>query len=69
MQLRGYGFDPWSGKTPRATEQLSPCTTTTEPVLESMQAANNWAHMLQLLKPEYLEPVVRNEKPAHRDKE
>ena len=23
----------WSGKIPHATEQLSPCTTTTEPVL------------------------------------
>ena len=26
------GFDPWSWKTPHATEQLSPCATTTEPV-------------------------------------
>ena len=26
-------FDPWSGKIPHAMEQLSPCTTTTEPVL------------------------------------
>ena len=26
-------FDPWSGKIPQATEQLSPCATTTEPVL------------------------------------
>ena len=23
-------FDPWSGKTPHAAEQLSPCTTTSE---------------------------------------
>ena len=27
----GHGFKPWSGKIPRAAEQLSPCTTTTEP--------------------------------------
>ena len=27
----GYGFDPWSGKIPPALEQLSLCTTTTEP--------------------------------------
>ena len=27
------GFDPWSRKIPRAVEQLSPYTTTTEPVL------------------------------------
>ena len=26
-------FDPWSGKIPRAKEQLSPRATTTEPVL------------------------------------
>ena len=29
----GHGFEPWSGKIPRAAEQLSPCATTTEPVL------------------------------------
>ena len=31
-QCRGYGFKPWSGKIPRAAEQLSPWATTTEPV-------------------------------------
>ena len=30
-QCREYGFNPWSGKTPHAMEQLSPCATTTEP--------------------------------------
>ena len=32
-QCRGHWFEPWSGKIPHAAEQLSPCTTTTEPVL------------------------------------
>ena len=32
-QCRRHGFDPWSGKIPHAAEQLSPCATTTEPVL------------------------------------
>ncbi|XP_061006717.1 zinc finger protein 124-like [Dama dama] len=32
---RRHGFDPWSGKIPRAREQLSPCATITEPVLTS----------------------------------
>ena len=32
-QCRGHGFNPWSGKIPHAEEQLSPCTTTTEPAL------------------------------------
>ena len=34
-QCRGHGLDPWSGKIPHATEQLSLCATTTEPVLWS----------------------------------
>ena len=29
----GHGFEPWSGKIPRAVEQLSPYATTTEPAL------------------------------------
>ena len=29
---RGHGFDSWSGKIPYATEQLSPCTTNTDPM-------------------------------------
>ena len=46
-QYRRRGLDPWSGKTPHAAEQLSLCTTTTEPVLWS----NYWAHEPRLLKP------------------
>ena len=33
LPVQGTGFDPWSGKIPHTTEQLSPCATTTEPVL------------------------------------
>ena len=29
-QCKGHGFDPWSGKVPPATEQLSPGAMTTE---------------------------------------
>ena len=32
-QCSGQGFDPWSWKIPHASEQLSPCATTTQPVL------------------------------------
>ena len=32
-QCREHGFESWSGRIPHATEQLSLCTTTTEPVL------------------------------------
>ena len=35
LQCRGRGFDPWSRKIPHVAEQLSPCTTTTEPALQS----------------------------------
>ena len=30
-QCRGHGFEPWSGRIPRAAEQLGPCATTAEP--------------------------------------
>ena len=30
---RGHGFDSWSRKIPHASEQLIPCTSTTEPPL------------------------------------
>ena len=32
-QFRRHGFDPWSGRIPHASEQLSPCGPTTEPEL------------------------------------
>ena len=32
-QCRGHGFEPWSGKIPHGTEQLSLCTTATKPAL------------------------------------
>ena len=32
------GVNPWSRRTPRAAEQLNPCATTTEPVLQSLGA-------------------------------
>ena len=31
LPMQGHGFDPRSGKIPYASEQLSPCATTTEP--------------------------------------
>ena len=42
---RGRGFEPWSGKIPHATEQLSPCATTTEPPLESLRATTTEARV------------------------
>ena len=39
FQCRRRGFDPWSGKTPPAVEQLSLWATTIKPVLLSQEAA------------------------------
>ena len=33
------GFHPWSGEIPQAAKQLSPSTTTAEPVLQSPEVA------------------------------
>ena len=43
-QCRAQGFEPWSGKIPHATEQLSPCATTTEPA-----SHNHWSLCAQSL--------------------
>ena len=65
-QCRRHGFDPWSGKIPKATEHLSSCTTSIESTLESpgTTPAEATGHV---------EPVLSNkrshhgEKPAHRN--
>ena len=46
---RGHAFNPWSGKIPHATEQLSLCTTTTK-----AHVPRAWA--LQQKKPPQCEP-------------
>ena len=33
LPMQGHEFNPWSGKIPYVRRQLSPCTTTTEPML------------------------------------
>ena len=42
-QCMGHRFDPWSGRIPRALEQLSPSNTSTEPVLQSVCSATRGA--------------------------
>ena len=37
----GDRFYPWPGKIPHAMGQLSPCTAATEPLLQSLSAAEN----------------------------
>ena len=51
-QCRGHGFSPWSGRIPRATEQLSPCSTTGKatPVRGPHTATRSGPHSPQLEK-------------------
>ena len=50
-QCRRHGFDSWPGKIPHTVKQLSPCPTTTEPVLQSRgTAAAERAAVQQLWK-------------------
>ena len=55
-QCQGHGLDPQSGKTPPAVEHLSPCTTTTEPRLQSLEVAGTEARTLRAY-------AVQQEKP------
>ena len=66
-QCRGHRFNPWSEMIPHATEQLSPCATTAEPLLQGLQATTTEAlepyHLhTALLKPMCLEPVFHNKR-------
>ena len=56
-QCRGRGFSPWSGKIPHAAEQLSPCTTSTEPECCDCWSPHTWSLCSAASH--------RNEKPAH----
>ena len=44
-QYRKHGLDPWSGKISHTTEQLGPCPTSVEPVLQSpgVAATEAWS--------------------------
>ena len=57
--VHGTWFYPWSGKIPRATEQLSTCTTTTDartPQLLSLCAAATEAHAPRAHAPQQEKP-------------
>ena len=42
-QSRRHGFEPWSGKIPHASEQLSPCATTTESACHNYWSPCTWS--------------------------
>ena len=46
-QCRRHGFDPWSGKTPHASQRLGPCTTAVESVLWRLCSATRGATALR----------------------
>ena len=51
-------FHPWSGKFPYASQQLSPCATTDESVLQSRGATTTEPHVLE---PQQEKPVQHKE--------
>ena len=60
LSMQGTRVQYLARKIPHAAEQLSPCAWAwaLEPTCH-----NYWAHVLQLLKPARLEPMLCNEKP------
>ena len=72
---RKPGFDPWPRRIPPASEHLSLCTTTMEPVLESQRPATTQPTRHNHWSPCDREPVLRKkgshekQTPAHHDRE
>ena len=64
-QCRTHGFDPWSGKIPYITEQLSPCATIIELVLSSPGAATNEPTCCNYWSPSTLELVIHKRSPCN----
>ena len=64
LRRRGHRFDPWSGKIPRAMEQLSPRTATADPVLWSLRAEATEACVCRACAPQQEKPL-KWEAPAH----
>ena len=61
-QCRRHGFNPWSGKSPTCHEATKPVHHYWTRALEP-GSHNYWGHVLQLLRPCTLEPVLHKEKP------
>ena len=71
LAIQGHWFYPWSRKTPHAVGQLSPCTTTNEPMFWILRATTTKPTCQIYWNPSPQEPVFcskrghRNEKPSH----
>lgn len=66
---RGHGFDVGSRNSPHAADQLSSCTTATEPLLQSPGTATTEPRFYNYLKPVLLGSCARlQEKPEHCNK-
>ena len=67
-QCKRYGFDPWSGKIAHAAEELSLCTTTIKPALQSPRAPTTEARAPQsLCSPTREATTLRSPHTATRD--
>ena len=67
-QCRRYGLESWYRKIPHAKEQLSPCITTTEPVLWNPEATTTEPTHHSYWSLGTLEPVLCNIR-SHRNEE
>ena len=67
-QYRGHGFNPRSVKILHAVEQLSPCTTTIVPVLQSIRATTTQPTCHDYWSPGTLEPMLHNKRRLHNEK-
>ena len=65
-QRRGCRFNPWSGKIPHASKQLSLCATTTEPAFWSPRATSAGVQVPWSL---CSTGSYRDEKPVHHNRE
>ena len=67
-QRRRLRLDPWSGRIPHAAEQLSPCATTIEPVLQSPGAAATESRCHNYWSPCALDPMLHDKRSHHKEK-
>ena len=70
-QCRGHGFEPWSGKIPRATEQMGPWATTTEPARLEPVLRNKRPRQWEARAPRWrVAPACHNWRgPSHRNED
>ena len=60
LLVQGHRFDPWSRKITHVAAQMSPCATTSEPMLSGPQATAKGSLCCNYWSPRTLEPASSN---------